>query len=100
MEQHPLLLTSSQIGEALRGGRIVERVEPVTEHTRIAEIGFLQFLASHALDGIAPQAFNLAYYAHDEPPRSIPSAFPPGLIAERRGLGRIFQMPFMIVRKP
>src|SRR6266536_697971 len=58
------LLAGRQIGESLGARRTSKGEETITVNSRETRKSFVQLLATHALDGVAPEAIHLSDDAH------------------------------------
>src|SRR5437868_10527548 len=64
VQQHLIAFPPRQVREANRGGRTPECEKSVTVDAGEPCGYFRQRFAAHALDGIAPEAVDLAYHGH------------------------------------
>lgn len=65
IEQHPLLFPAREVWKPFRRDRTPESIEPIAIDTCEADVGCVEFLAAHALDRVAPEAFHIANHTHD-----------------------------------
>src|SRR5215471_11058784 len=68
MQQQLVSFTTGQIGKPYRRGRALKGKEPVTPNAAEPGVDLSQFLASHALDRMAPDALDATDDAHLCPP--------------------------------
>ena len=64
VQQHVAAAARGQIREGFWSGRVVDGVEPIAQNSGETDKRFRQRFAAHALDGIAPQAFDMSDHGH------------------------------------